>query len=165
MSHPRQSPAHALPRMLSTRPQRMSLPSVRPSAGRPGAAPRTGSLESAAEHVGPKLHEFRFVEAPVSVLVEHLDQRDGPLLVDTHHVLYDLDYFLWTQHSVTILIQLGEALRYLLVSARNTSNSCSSCNSWRRGSKLHSFEESRDQNVKAKFLRSNKTCPHYNSLQ
>lgn len=81
-------------------------------------AEAAGLLKSAAEHVGPELHEFGFVEASVAILVEHLDEGDRPLLVDAHHVLYDLDDFLRTEHAVAVLVQLGEALRYLLVSAR-----------------------------------------------
>jgi hypothetical protein len=78
---------------------------------------RRSSLQPAAEHVRPELHEFRLVEASVAILVEHLNERYRSLFIDPHHILYDLDHFLRTQHAVVILVELTETLRYFFIAA------------------------------------------------
>jgi hypothetical protein len=76
------------------------------------------SLQPATEHVGPELHELRFVETSISVLVEHLYESHRSLFVDSHHVLYDLYDLLRTQYAIVILVEFAEAFRYLFVAVK-----------------------------------------------
>jgi len=72
------------------------------------------------EHGRPQLDKLGLIEVAVLVLIEHLYQVVRHLLVEAHLLLDDGDHLVWTEHSVTVLVQLVETRRYIFIAVPYT---------------------------------------------
>lgn len=68
-----------------------------------------------SEHAGPKLNELSLVEAAVLVLIKHLDQVSSHAVIEPETISYNDGHFVRAQNTVTVLVELVETGRYVLV--------------------------------------------------